>query len=960
MRVMGGDKYVVKEHEDAKFDDASGTTLFDKISELARSFASSPKDANNLANFKSLSTNFHKYFTNIHKYTEHQISSENASEPDAIRAITSANREHLTDVNSNFNNLLDHLKINSKSHRTYIFDNTYTNLHSSLSSSLASLSPSHFANPRHPELLDAVRAGLRGFVEQMERVYVNGYDGHKESINFDELVINGSNNDKKLSENGRNLSKVFLTILETLYHQLHWLSDGCAKQKNRQINLETIRENKKNMTNQLGGFFSRNGYRVSKEENSHEGELRNEKEFHAEKIASELLNKDLQPSNSILTQWKQKSESTEGSSHSTSQITLLDILDFFHDQLLDYFKTSHLRQIPSPKAPCNIYQMLQWLTGLRHNPMYEKLRGNFKVLFKKPEEERANEESAYKLESTEAKLNAEELSTMLRKVCNYSVDVLVAIQGHGHADGVYAVDFYTNQSNITYPSSAGACFDMLVDVSNRVYEQLTFIYKICQNGPESGGWRDCQYGQHVAGSAWNCNKKQCANQTCPQIADQNANQNANQNGDQNAGENCDRHPTCGVKSPLQSFLEDGLQGFLPHQFKAPGCKLECAVPNHFGKPCKTPMGFRDIGIVASHTQNGTHLRDAVYKLCGDVGRPLTRLCAFTKCLLKTPPQTLGDIFGFFQCYLANWNGISPPKKEALTHKSVAFKSAVKEAYFGNEYDLNLPSLFASSSHRNKNGTHKRGDLFSITSCESSDEATCGMYVQSVNLNLYSIFAASNNKQYLSWVVYISETFYALLKALLDECCKNCDTAGTRCHDKSCVEDCEVKCYYDLLKSNNTEAAVKQLDGKNHKEKCHSIVECQNTHPTLYKYGFTFGSQHRLSGLSDSGAKKRTCKDFCSALKSILNDETQVGAALAKLVYRTIPEYLWKIREPFTYLVLALWLLSFLYLTHIMVIRLDLLHIKSHLRSPSSHRIAAQSLLAAARVNKLGKVFYLQP
>ncbi|CDR71918.1 hypothetical protein, conserved [Babesia bigemina] len=907
-------------------------------------------------NISSLSTNVNVFIAKIMSYVAQQTNGHDISNQVKSLSLVCQNM---------FSQLHD------SQHFDYKFSTNINNLNNRidsltpLSSSTSSLDPQALPDAGRP-VLKALKQGMLGFVGELEKGYVNRYDGGEGIDKLSNLVITKSNSDvnsgsdAELTDDGRKLSKVFLTILETLYHQLHWLSDGCAKQKKRQINLQTINEKDRNMTNPLGAYFQRNGYQVSKEADSHDGELRNKKELKAENISGELLKNNLKSANSILTQWKQKSESTKGSTQVTSQITLLDVLDFFHEHLISYFKTSHLRHISAPKAPCNIYQMLQWLTGLRHNPMYDKLCGHFKGLFKKPEGPGSDKDSEYNLESTDAKLNAKELSDELRRVCNYSVDVLVAIQGHGHADGVYAVDFYTNQSNITYPSSAGACFDMLVDVSNRVYEQLTFIYKICQNGPESGGWRDCQYGQHVAGSAWNCNKKQCANQTCPQIADQNANQNANQNGDQNAGQNCDRHPTCGVKSPLQSFLEDGLQGFLPHQFKAPGCKLECAVPNHFGKPCKTPMGFRDIGIVASHTQNGTHLRDAVYKLCGDVGRPLTRLCAITKCLLKTPPQTLGDIFGFFQGYLANWSGITKPNKEALTHKSVAFISAVKEAYFGNEYEFNLPSLFASSSHRNTDGTHKKGDLFSITSCESSDEATCGMYVQSVNLNLYSIFAASNNKQYLSWVVYISETFYALLKALLDECCKNCDTAGTRCHDKSCVADCAVKGYYNLLKSNNTQAAVMQLDRKNHDSKCHSIVECQNTHPTLYKYGFTFGSQHRLSGLSDSGAKKRTCKDFCSALKSILNDKEEVGAALAKLVYRTIPEYLWKIREPFSYLVLALWLLSLLYLIHIFIIRLDLLHIKSHLHSPSSHRIAAQSLLAAARVNKLGRVFYLQP
>ncbi|CDR71618.1 hypothetical protein, conserved, partial [Babesia bigemina] len=176
MRVMGGNKYTVKPDHSSYFDDNLPTELFNEISNLAQPLAPSPKGAQHLGKFKELSTAFHAYFTNIHKYTDYQIKSEIASEPQALQGINATNLQHLTAVNTKFNELLDHLKNDSTPSRTYIFDHTYTKKHESLSSSLHLLHPSHFANPRHPELLDAVRAGLQGFVEQMERVYVNGYD----------------------------------------------------------------------------------------------------------------------------------------------------------------------------------------------------------------------------------------------------------------------------------------------------------------------------------------------------------------------------------------------------------------------------------------------------------------------------------------------------------------------------------------------------------------------------------------------------------------------------------------------------------------------------------------------------------------------------------------------------------------------------------------------------------------
>ncbi|CDR71655.1 hypothetical protein, conserved [Babesia bigemina] len=130
--------------------------------------------------------------------------------------------------------------------------------------------------------------------------------------------------------------------------------------------------------------------------------------------------------------------------------------------------------------------------------------------------------------------------------------------------------------------------------------------------------------------------------------------------------------------------------------------------------------------------------------------------------------------------------------------------------------------------------------------------------------------------------------------------------------------------------------------------CPSLVGCRGVWPTLYNYGLTFQNVKTLITM------KKKCIDMRSQLYDVLHSD------YFKNLFTECDNFLYQIRLPFMTLTLALWLLSLLYLLHIMVIRLDLLHIKSHLHSPSTHRIAAQSLLAAARVSKLNRVFYLQP
>ncbi|GBE63099.1 hypothetical protein, conserved [Babesia ovata] len=807
--------------------------------------------------------------------------------------------------------------------------------------------PANFTSPSSP-ILQALKDGIGALAKQLGYAYVSTYCCKK----FDGALLDPqdpttSDDKRKLTEYGKQLSKVFMTCLPGWTRYLYDLRVRCHN--NPQGPWNSLQINKLGKHKSLGDWFDSRGYRVSKEDNGHDGELKNKIDFTGEQIRI-LLGHKLNKLDSKLLTHLQSLKLSNG-----QYTTLPYLLRYVSGTLDDYRSVCHYNIPPKPRAPSNIYLMLQWTAGLKYNHMYGEVKSQLGNVLKGLQNEHKLETEALPVAVQSdmrglinTPLDSTQLTKALDNVCYYAGETLVAVLGHGHADGVYASDHLTNSSNLLYPGSGGACLDMLADVLFRLYQQLWFLCKQCLGGKSHSGWRDCSYGRYVGGSHWQCNERQCANLECNLRPNQKGNLSANQKADQTvtqkADKRCGQHPDCGMKSPLQSFLEDGLQGFLPHSFSSPGCKLTCTVSNHRGLPCKTPMGFADIGVLASHTKTGAYLEAALYNLCGPYSA-LSKLCNMLNCVLRRAPQTLDDIFGFFRGYLANWNSLPPVNKEAITHKSVAFKNAIKEAYFGREYLELCPTiLFTTRVHQSGNkSNHSKGDLFTISECEGSAVDTCGLYVESLSSSTYSVFSSYHNKQYLSWFLYSAETLYSLLDRLYKQCCNNCTSPGAKCHGTRCAKECQVKQAYEAQTADDAASESKTLDGKNHTENCSSIVRCQNALPTLYMYGFSFGNPLGLCGTGKSTAARRTCKDFCSALKKILEEES----ALIQLI-KQIDEFIWKIRENFTITLLALWSLSLLYLLHIAVVRLDVLRIRSHLRSPSSHRIAAQSLLAVAK------------
>ncbi|CDR71581.1 hypothetical protein, conserved [Babesia bigemina] len=784
------------------------------------------------------------------------------------------------------------------------FDHVFTKNLDALSNAVTAFKPATYGAAKSPLLLNALKAGFTPLVEELKKAYVSSYSGRQ----WQEAELG-------------HYAKIGLTITPILY-------DALTELKNR-LEYEKWNDHKiyhpADSTSSLHALFFRdNGYDVRRPENAEHGELNHNRDFNGSCILKHLTNK----THNLFSQLSYPVTDIPRSASGSDElgVTVAEesgLIKKLYDFLQTYFKVCHLIIHPKTRPPCSVYEILVWCCGLQFNHVYEKLKAHVESEFMKEDKLNPGTKKLQPFEAHPYPVKYTDVEEQLYKVSAHSHAVLTAILGHGHRDGIYACEFSNNSLKFDYPTSMIQLLCTLFDLLKRLYHQLYFLLQQCRHNAQLSGWRDCHYGRYIGGSGWQCNTKQCPKQDCDQRHDQSGSQRGGQ------------YPNCGVKSPLQSFLEDGLKGHLPHSVSARGSSLSCGTCGSTpGMPCRTPMGFADIGATASHTMMGQDMWEVLYDFCGRPNSPLTRLCGYLNCLLPSAPKTLADMFSFYYHLTDRW-GMS-----GNGHKREAFEEKLNAANFGRPYgELKVYYLFTPSHSALKKG-HSDGSLGSLV-CLSRDSVVCGPFLRPIGHAIYETFSSKHADKYLSWIVYLTASFYDLLKKLYDECNSKCGSRGTNCHERACVKECRT-------------TSTKNKPPRYHDAKCKSIVKCNATLPILAKYGFTFGVKDKLNG-DESIDKKRTCRDFCNVFQEAFNENSH----LIQLI-KAIDEFIFTIREPFIWLNVALWSLSLFYLICVMVGRLDVLHIRSHLRIPSSHKITAQSLLAAAQVGRLAKISYLQP
>ncbi|CDR71890.1 hypothetical protein, conserved [Babesia bigemina] len=785
------------------------------------------------------------------------------------------------------------------------FDRTFTDNLAALKQLLTNFPPSSFSGIFNGALLDGLRAGLDGLCAQLCYAYVNTYDGRtvRELIKNVKPAAGSGKVDAiyDLTDDGRKAAKVCLTALKTVCHDLIKVRDDFMSR--------ALHKYKLNKSTELGKFITDCGFVIS-DQHQQNGELRNSDDMKGTQII-ELLKTGGKLFYKV-----------------SSHIFAGRVIEV-NDYLCDYYAVCNLTN-SSSRQPCNVYEMLCWLTSLQYNAVYtDMLRDGIGNLLETPEKALGgDDEGLVSFDMKATYLNAYpkrvtygNYEAILEHICAQSYILLTKIRGTGDAATYYAVDCFTNALKLKYPATGEECLDMLLDILRRLFPPLKYLLTQCSIDASNFGWRDCPYGKDVPTVKWPCNEH-----SKEKPKDQ---PNCQPSCQAKCQAKC--QVNCQSNSPLMSYLYDCLPGHLPHQLSSIGCKYTCSTcaTGKTGMPCLTPLGFRGF---SGDPKTGKDLCDVLTKFFEH--EYLSSLFS----LAPKAPSTLPEHLSFTLSLVKHWNhGGRHLIQDAFTKAIIDQSIGLYEQ--PNTLTSALCNVYGNikGEHRNIDADGKEASLpfTSLTaSCTTQDH--CAPYLRSLCDDTYAYLVSKQAGTYLSWAIYSPWTLWNYVQCLLK------DFQNISCKDwgcRGCARGDQCKRGQHGLS-----------DDKNRKAhcQCRSIVGCRGTSPTFYRYGFTYASSEKLI------INGTTCSSFVDHLSRVLQSQYM------KDLLTECDNFLWIIRQPFIWLNVALWVFSLLYLIHIMVIRLDLLHIKSHLHSPSSHRIAAQSLLAAGRVNKLGRVFYLQP
>ncbi|GBE63138.1 hypothetical protein, conserved [Babesia ovata] len=789
-------------------------------------------------------------------------------------------------------------------------------------------------NDAQRRLLAPLKKGFHLFVNQLRKAYVSSYSG--KTINWSD--------EKNLDKT--NCAQILVTILSILNHDLRELHKRCHKTNGdcRENKISLI--SKSGVYNPLGAFFQDSGYRVSKLEESYEGELRCHEQMRGGHISRDLFEKITLTADTNKHFPKCKPDEAKTQIKSTSQFNIFHILDCLTSHVSEYYQSCHLGLPKSKKYPCSVRDICVWLSGLPHTAVYKTVDGHCKKMLYEQDKSTG---IFYNQDDKVMERSLQHLNGNITKTCNLSHRLLVSIQGHGcgydHAAYPYACCFENNHGQFYYPGDPSSLLGMLKDMCTRLLRAVRFLYQQCRYTASDGnGWRECQYGYRVGSYQWDCDKsstKPKSQAKCQPNSEPN---------DQ---------PNCLPKSPLQAHLMDGLPGFMPHKFTAVGCQPSCTTcpKGSLVGQCITPMGFADLATAGSITGRGEDLIDVLSDLCKNSASVLCDLVHALQCILPSPPKGLAEMLSYYCNIMQKSYGSVyghdteyKGKIDEAIHLSFPFKN---DMWLHNKYSASklthaLNTLYCSTNeHPDKLSDETHRGLHTVSpnprpeksnQCSTAN-STCAPYLKALCHDAHHTYPAKHANMYLSWLCRLAWTFWDLLDQLLKAFNNiSCQTYGCLC-----------KCGFG--KHGVTEEETSQPPNVP-KPSCHctSIVQCKGPMSVFYQYGFTFGMPKELMGFEN----KKTCDNFVKQLTRVLTK------GYFKELFDEIDDFIWAIRTPFSYLLLALWSLSLLYLAHIAVVRLDVLRIRSHLRSPSSHRIAAQSLLAAARVKALANVKYFSP
>ncbi|GBE58669.1 Extracellular matrix-binding ebh, putative [Babesia ovata] len=623
------------------------------------------------------------------------------------------------------------------------FDFPFTAPLNSLKKQLAEFTYDAY-NDGQRALLRPLKNGINGIYAELSNAYISTYSGQEFTAALLEPAISDQSNgqNSKLTPYGEKLCKVFLTLLPILDTSLTVLTNNCRSLAGQHLNRST----------DLGRLLGELGYNVPGD-----GDQSGELNRHVTGKGITVL---------LVGDYKRVFNSDKDTKNALG--ILLECLD-------DYYKACHYVTLSSTRSPCSVYEMLCWLTGLKYNCVYDKLRKCIKMCH-----EEHTENSLYP-----TALTADALVSAVNSLTADSPTLLTRVLGYGNAFTTYAVDFYNNSLQLYYPQDGEDCLHMMLHYLCLLLSVLRHLLSQCSLAAHNGGWAECKYGRGVPPYTWQCDPPVTALPT--------------------------PHPECTDKSPLMSYLNDCLPGHLPHQLVSVGCEPKCKTcPNSEpGMPCLIPLGFRGF---SGSTKTGKQLCEVLTKLF--TNEHLSSLLS----LEPRPPATLAEHFAFALSLVADWHDGNIVPKNSL-------QQALEASATDLSLRLSLTAAYGSDSA--KHGGCKHPHLMHLAASDFCTRHQASPFLSTLCRGMYDSLAHRHSDLYLSWAIYLPWTFYEMLLCLYtafkEISCRDWG-CGDCLHEGPCDEG-----------SHGVRTPQSPASGC----RCPSIVQCRGVMPTLYSYGLTF-------------------------------------------------------------------------------------------------------------------------
>ncbi|KAK1935268.1 variant erythrocyte surface antigen-1 family protein [Babesia divergens] len=548
----------------------------------------------------------------------------------------------------------------------------------------------------------------------------------------------------------------------------------------------------------------------------------------------------------------------------------------------------------SPSQPKTVRDILLWLSGLPFTSGFKDLLKHCKGLC-----------SDIKDSSNPVKFN--DFETSLFNSCFLSPFVLGVIEDHKEAFKNFP-PYKSEISKFSYPSDPFDLFEALFKYIHKIYTPLTFLEYQCGKEKRDAGWKNCGYGQKCAEALQPFLSSATSSPCCPSSLPKGI-LCTGQPGEKDHAEHCTKVGvecmalgTCNPNGahtqttdkcdpcphPLVRFLTDSW----PFSQNYP----DSFVPK---------MGFSKDSLPFPG-RRGEALHTALKDFCdsGNSSSSLTTLLKFLTRVSRTPPETLGEFFVFFQKFPGALKNKLKTNFDSYVSKEPGRPDGQK---FTTAFQTALEALKGSSNSHSNSGSHPY-DLFSLNDCHVTEDAgedvTCGPYLNSLTGDVYDIFIDNFDETYLSWICYLPKDFKNRLEEFKQK------------FSKCCLQDSSSS------------------------SSCTTIVNCPCAWPLISSQGFSFTSRGSLSG-ETSNKEARKCSDFIKQLEKVISGD------LFTNLLAEIEKFLWSIRLPFFLFILAFWTFVISYFLYVQLYKLDLLHLKSHAHLPRSFKILPSTLFSDA-------------